>query len=137
MQKISTTRYGYLVKLSLNFPEAIDAVKKAFAIEGFGVLSEIDVREKMKEKLGKEMGKYVILGMCNPTLAFQAIELEREIGLLLPCNVIVYSNGNETVISAQQPKLMVAVTGNNNLEEVANEADARILKVLEVLAGNK
>jgi uncharacterized protein (DUF302 family) len=137
MQKISTTRYGYSVKLSLNFPEAIDAVKKAFAIEGFGVLSEIDVQEKMKEKLGKDMGEYIILGMCNPTLAFQALELEREIGLLLPCNVIVYRNGDETVISAQQPKLMVTVTENNELEKVANEADTRIVKVLEMLSGSK
>ncbi|MDD5083408.1 MAG: DUF302 domain-containing protein [Candidatus Moranbacteria bacterium] len=137
MQKISTTKYGYSIQLPGAFSQAVEAVKGAFAVEGFGVLSEINMKEKMKEKLGKEMDEYVILGMCNPTLAFQALESEQEIGLMLPCNVIVYRNGDETIVSAQQPKLMLGVTGNAALEDAADEADKHIVKVLEVLLDDK
>ena len=110
-------------------------MKGAFLAEGFGVLSEIDVRAKMQEKLAVEMESYVILGMCNPRLAHQALTMEPEIGLMLPCNVIVYEQDGETIVSAQQPKLMLSVTGNATLTDVAAEADTRILQALEELIG--
>ena len=135
MSTITTTHYGYSVRLPLPIEEAVVRVKGAFLAEGFGVLSEIDVRAKMQEKLAVEMESYVILGMCNPRLAHQALTMEPGIGLMLPCNVIVYEQDGETIVSAQQPKLMLSVTGNATLTDVAAEADTRILQALEELIG--
>ena len=87
---METTNYGFSKVVTLPFAEAVVQVKEAFAKEGFGQLTEIDVQSKIKEKLGMAVEPYVILGMCNPTLAYQALLIETEIGLLLPCNVIVY-----------------------------------------------
>jgi uncharacterized protein (DUF302 family) len=133
MQKIITTKYGYAIVLPLPFDEALEKVKEAFIAEGFGVLTEVNVKEKMKEKLGKNMKNYLILGMCNPALAYQAIEAEREIGLLLPCNVIVYEDGDKVRVLAQQPKVMLQVTENDALTAVAVEADRRIRRALTML----
>jgi len=86
---MNNSHYGYGKTVSYDFETAIKKVTEELKKEGFGVLSEIDIQEKVKEKLGKDMDRYVILGACNPGLAFEALEVEQEIGLLLPCNVIV------------------------------------------------
>ena len=93
------SHYGYSKKLEIGFEQAVEEVKKALLEEGFGILMEIDVQQKMKEKLNQEMDKYLILGACNPQLAAKALEAETEIGLLLPCNVIVYVKDGETFVS--------------------------------------
>ncbi|HEU5315443.1 MAG TPA: DUF302 domain-containing protein [Chloroflexota bacterium] len=118
--------------------DAIARVKDALKSEGFGVLTEIDVQRTMKEKLGHEMGRYVILGACNPPLAHRGLTAEQELGALLPCNVIVYEDrdaGGATVVSAQDPQPMLTMVGNPALAPVAEEARARLSRVLAALGG--
>ncbi|HLB51025.1 MAG TPA: DUF302 domain-containing protein [Patescibacteria group bacterium] len=132
-ESMHKTPYGYALRVEISFDDAVIKAKEAFAVEGFGVLSEIDVAAKVKEKLNKEMDPYVILGMCNPSLAYDALQTEAEIGLLLPCNVIVYRQGAATIIAAQRPDVILGVTGNLSLAEIARNADAKILKALHSL----
>lgn len=130
-ESMTTTPYGYSIRVGSSFEETAVKVREAFAKEGFGVLSEIDVAAKLKEKLGKEMEEYVILGMCNPNLAYEALRMETEIGLLLPCNVIVYRSDGATHVAAQRPQVMLAVTGNESIAVAAEEADGKIRHALE------
>lgn len=120
----------------MKFDEAMAATRAALQAEGFGVLSEIDVRDKMKEKLGVDFQHYTILGACNPPLAYRALLADRDIGLLLPCNVIVYEHGHdECVVAAINPDTMIEVAGNSaELRAVAKEARDRLVRSLESLA---
>jgi uncharacterized protein (DUF302 family) len=127
------TNYGFSKTVALPFAEAVTAVKAALAKEGFGQLTEIDVQAKLKEKIEVEMGPYVILGMCNPALAHQALQIETEIGLLLPCNVIVYEKEGVVRVAAQKPSLMADVVRKEALKVVSDEAEKRILAALETV----
>lgn len=127
---METTNYGFTKSMTLSFVEAVIAVKKALTEEGFGQLTEIDVQAKMKEKVGADMEPYVILGMCSPQLAYQALLIETEIGLLLPCNVIVYEKEGVVHVSVQRPSLMSQIVEKKELEVIANEAERRILSAL-------
>lgn len=120
--------FGIRRTLHLSYDEAVARTKQALQEQGFGVLSEIDMQQKLKEKLDVDTRPYVILGACNPPLAWKALQAEPEIGLLLPCNVIVYDAGNgETVVSAVDPDSMMSVAGKNEaLEEVAKDARERL-----------
>jgi uncharacterized protein (DUF302 family) len=131
---METTNYGFTKIVALPFAEAVAKVKEILPAEGFGQLTEIDVQAKMKEKIGAEMEPYVILGMCNPKLAHQALLIETEIGLLLPCNVIVYEKEGITHIAAQKPSLMSQLIEKEGIKAVADEAEARIVKALESIA---
>jgi uncharacterized protein (DUF302 family) len=128
------TRYGYGRTLDLPFPRAVDATRAALQLEGFGILFEIDLRGKLQEKLGVDFRNYVILGACNPLVAHRALLEETDLGLLLPCNVVVYEepDGRSTVkvIDALQ---MMSVTGNRKLEEPAGEVNERLRKVVDGL----
>lgn len=128
---METTNYGFGKTTTLSFADAVTQVKEALASEGFGQLTEIDVQAKLKEKLGVEMEPYVILGMCNPALAHQALLIETEIGLLLPCNVIVYEKEGVVRIAAQKPSLMSEVVGKSELETIVDEAEQHLRKALE------
>ncbi len=128
---METTKYGFGKTTTLSFADAVTQVKAALASEGFGQLTEIDVQAKLKEKLGVEMEPYVILGMCNPALAHQALLIETEIGLLLPCNVIVYEKEGVVRIAAQKPSLMSEVVGKSELETIVDEAEQHLRKALE------
>ena len=97
--------YGFTKDLDIPYEKVIELMKEALKKEGFGVLTEIDVKEKMKEKLGLDMRKYIILGACSPQNAYKAILSEENIGLMLPCNVIVYENGSKTVLSVSGRRL--------------------------------
>jgi uncharacterized protein (DUF302 family) len=101
--------------------------------EGFGVLTEIDVQKTIREKLGEEMEPYLILGACNPTLAHKAITSEPEVGLLLPCNVVVRASGQESRIEIVDPDAMLGVAQSPELTEIAGEAKARLQRVIEAL----
>jgi len=118
-----------------NLPEQFDAVlprvREALKAEGFGVLAEIDVQAAMKEKLGVEHGKYVILGACNPPLAHRALSAEPDLGVLLPCNVVVYESEAATRVVAVNAGAMLGVVGNPALDEIAGEVQARLTRVLE------
>lgn len=120
-------------RTSLAFDEAVEQVREALAEQGFGVLTEIDVQATMKAKLDVDVAPYLILGACNPPLAHRALGLEPEIGLLLPCNVTVRVDGNTTVVQAMDPQLMVTVVDRPGLQEVADEAGARLRLALDRL----
>jgi uncharacterized protein (DUF302 family) len=125
--------YGRGVTLALPYGEAVDRVREVLADQGFGVLTEIDVRATLKAKLGEDMEDYVILGACNPPLAHRALEVDRRIGLLLPCNVVVRATGQGTTVEVLDPRIMVAVTGRDDLEPVAKDAAARLDAALAAL----
>lgn len=126
--------YGFGKAVALNFDEAIDKVTAVLATEGFGVLSDIDVAAKMKEKLNKDMPRYRILGACNPSLAFQAVSAEKEIGLLLPCNVVVREEEDGDVhISFMDPEAVMGLVGNPGVEPLASDVKERLERVLAAL----
>lgn len=123
--------YGLRREIDKPWKEAVEATRQALAAEGFGVLSEIDMKEKLKEKLDVEIEEYVILGACNPPLAYKALQSEQEIGLLLPCNVIVYEKNGRSVVSAIDPDTMLSIVGDNAaVKEVAEDARERLKRVL-------
>jgi uncharacterized protein (DUF302 family) len=125
-----TMSYGNSVTVSAPFADTVDRVRDELKIEGFGVLTEIDMKATMREKLGEEMEDYVILGACNPPLAHAALRADRSIGLLLPCNVVVRSTDHGTTVEALDPQIMVSVGDNPDLEVVADDAAARLRRVL-------
>jgi uncharacterized protein (DUF302 family) len=126
--------YGFGITLALPYEQAIERIKEALKAEGFGVLTEIDVRRTLRDKLGLETAPYVILGACNPHLAHRALELEPEIGLLLPCNVVVRAIADGSRVEIADPQAMLAVSGNPQLEQIAQEARARLQRALAALA---
>src|SRR5688500_15879310 len=133
-----STPYAFGVRVPYGHADAITRVRETLKSEGFGILTEIDVQRTLKEKVGHEMGKYVILGACNPNLALQGLTAETELGALLPCNIVVYDDPKrpgETVVIAQNPDLMQALVGNEALKSMAAEARARLERALDALGG--
>lgn len=128
-------KQSYSISKRVDFPheEAVMRTKAALKEEGFGVLTEIDVQKTMKDKLDIDFRKYIILGSCNPALAHRALEVELEIGLLLPCNVIVYEEDDGAVVAAQNPEAALSVIGNRQLEPIAHEARVKLEKVIRSL----
>ncbi len=129
------TPYGFGTTLNVPYEEAIPRVKEALKAEGFGVLTEIDVRQTLREKLGAEMEPYIILGACNPQLAHRALEQEPDIGLLLPCNVVVRSLGQGSRVDIADPEAMLGMVGNKQLHPIAQEAKQRLQRVVASLGG--
>lgn len=125
--------YGDSVRLDMPHEKAVQSVRDALSEQGFGVLTEIDVRQTLKAKLGEEMEDYVILGACNPALAHRALEVDRSIGLLLPCNVVVRGADGGTVVEVLDPQVMVSVPDEEELRPVADEARKRLTAALESL----
>lgn len=133
---LTETRYGLRVQSDLSFEDAVTATTAALKEQGFGVLTTIEIDKALKEKTGAEFRRYTILGACNPPLALRALTAELEIGLLLPCNVVVYEgDGGRTVIAAMAPIPTMGMVGNPALQAVASEADARLRQALENVAG--
>jgi uncharacterized protein (DUF302 family) len=131
---LSRAGYGFGTEIDVPYDEAVERVTAALRSEGFGVLTTIDVKQTLKEKLGVEFERYVILGACNPQLAHRALTAEHEVGLLLPCNVIVHEHGTKTVVSVVDPLQMLGFVGDNpELEAVADEANTKLLRVVESL----
>ncbi len=126
-------KYGSKISTELSFDQAVERAKAALKEQGFGVLCEIDVAKTMREKIGAEMEPYVILGSCNPNFAYQALRHEPELGLLLPCNVVVARRGDRTEIMAIDAGVMLGVTGNDAIQPVAAEVDARLRAVLAAI----
>lgn len=126
--------YGTTITTALGFDEAVAATRAALAEQGFGVLTEIDVQATLKAKLKLDMEPYLILGACNPQLAHQALEVERDIGLLLPCNVVVRRDGDHTLVQALDPQVMVSLPGLPALQPVADEAGRRLSAALQAVA---
>jgi len=128
------TRYGLKVSLDVPYADAVARTTESLKTQGFGVLTTIDVQQTLKAKLDRDFRKYVILGACNPPLADQALHAELEVGLLLPCNVIVYETGPGTsVVAAMAPMAALGMIDNQELVTVAREADQRLRRVLTTL----
>jgi uncharacterized protein (DUF302 family) len=125
--------YGIAIRTSAPFAAAVASVRDALKAQGFGVLTEIDVQATLRDKLGEEMEPYLILGACNPPLAHRALSVDRSIGLLLPCNVVVRAEASQTVIEALDPQTMIAVAGRPDLQPVADEAASRLRAALDSL----
>ena len=133
---IQTSPYGFRAALDLPFDEALEKVTAALKNEGFGVLTEIDVKKTLKGKLDLDFRPYKILGACNPQLAHRALSSELEVGLLLPCNVVVYEDDEgKSVVSMVDPDAMLGVVKNEELVAVATEARERLAHALEAVAG--
>jgi uncharacterized protein (DUF302 family) len=126
--------YGFRTKLNVPYEAAIEQATAVLKEEGFGILTEIDVKATLKKKLDKDFRRYIILGACNPNLAYQALQNELELGLLLPCNVIVYeTDEGEAVVSIIDPLAMMGFVDNPALNRVAEEAKERLGRVIEKL----
>ena len=125
--------YGLTKELDIPYETVIELVREALKKEGFGVLTEIDVKEKMKEKLGLDMRKYIILGACNPPNAYKAILAEENIGLMLPCNVIVYEKGNKTVLAAIRPTVAMQMIDNVELQKLAEVVEGQLKKAFDAI----
>jgi uncharacterized protein (DUF302 family) len=126
--------YGFGRTVKLPYDEAVERTRKALAEQGFGVLTEIDVCETLKKKLDVEFRPYVILGACNPGLAHRALTSELDIGLLLPCNVIVYGvDGESSVVEAMDPVAALSLTGREDIREIAFEVKDRLQKAIAAL----
>lgn len=129
-----SSEYGFGKVVDLAFDDAVDKVSAELANEGFGVLSDIDVAAKMKEKLDKDMPGYRILGACNPPLAFEAISAVEDIGLLLPCNVLVREDADGKVhVEFMDPVSVMALVNDPGVEPLANDVKSRLQRVLEAL----
>ena len=134
---LTTNGYGFGTTLEVPFTEAVERTTEALKVEGFGVLTTIDVRQTMQEKLGVDFEPYVILGACNPQLAYRGLQVEHELGLLLPCNVIVHEHEGASVVSVVDPAQMLGVVGDNTeLRAVAAEAGDRLRRVVSALSMN-
>lgn len=131
------TRYGISTTVSLPYAQAVERTRDALAKEGFGVLTEIDVAATLRKKLEVEFRPYVILGACNPPLAHRALQTELDIGLLLPCNVIVYEadDPGRTVVAALDPVEALSLSGNNAIQPIAEDVRRRLQRVLTTVEG--
>ena len=122
--------YGIGRELEASMDEALERTRASLQREGFGVLFELNLDEKLREKLGVDFRRYVILGACNPPIAYQALQVEPALGLLLPCNVIVYEDGAKSVVAAIDARKMMAVTGNEELAAAAAQVDEMLGRVI-------
>jgi uncharacterized protein (DUF302 family) len=131
---VQDTAYGMRVQLPVSYEEAIERATAALKTEGFGVLTTIDVKQTLKQKLDKDFRKYVILGACNPPIAYQALSAEADLGLLLPCNLVVYeADGGGSVVAAVAPLVSMGRVGNPALEPLGSQVDAKLRRVLHLL----
>jgi uncharacterized protein (DUF302 family) len=125
--------YGFGTTTDYTFEHAIEKVTEELKKEGFGVLSTIDVQDTLKKKLNVNFKRYTILGACNPPFAHKALTTEEEVGLLLPCNVIVYEKEGKTAVSAFDPSIMVDIIKNEAMKPIAAELEARLRRVIAAL----
>jgi len=126
-------KYGFSKTIDLPYEQAIDKVTAELKKEGFGVLTSIDVKETLKQKINVDFKKYAILGACNPPIAHRALQEEEELGLLLPCNVIVYEKDDKTRVSIFDPMVMTWIMENDNMKPIATEVQERLQRVLQAI----
>lgn len=132
---MSDLSLGITTILNLDYDQAVEQTKAALKEQGFGVLTEIDVRATMKAKLDVDFQRYVIIGACNPPLAYQALSTDKSVGLMLPCNVVVYDNGDgsSSTVSALNPLAAIGVVGNAGLDAMATAATAKLTAAIDHL----
>lgn len=134
MQVSVKSGYGDVRIAKLSFDQAVAQIEAALMKEGFGVLCRIDVQAKLKEKLGVDFAKYVILGACNPPLAHQALQQDINVGLLLPCNAVVYEKGGQVYVGVVDALKMLSVADRPEMEGLAREANQRLVRALDSVA---
>jgi uncharacterized protein (DUF302 family) len=127
--------YGYKKQVKASYEDALKKTREELPKEGFGVLTEIDAQATLKKKLNVEFDKYIILGACNPPFAYQALQAERDIGLLLPCNIIVYEDKGKTYVNAILPTVAMNMVKNEKLRGIAVQVEAKLKKVVDAVAG--
>ncbi len=135
MQGSKSQEYGYVVKVDLLFEDAVARLEDSLKNEGFGVLCKIDIQAKLKEKLGVEFPRYVILGACNPPLDYQALQEEINLGLLLPCNAVVYERDGQVSVGAVDAAKMLSVVGNPTMEPMARDVNERLRRAVDGVEG--
>ena len=126
--------YGNVREVALGFDEAVTRIEAALNTEGFGVLCQIDIQAKLKEKLGVEFGKYVILGACNPPIAYEALQQEINLGLLLPCNAVVYEQDGRIHVGVVDAAKMLSVVGNPAMEAMARKVNEKLRRAVDLVA---
>ncbi len=132
---MNRTKYGVGVELTLDFDSAVEQITKHLKDQGFGVLTDIDVKETLKKKLDVDFKRYRILGACNPPLAYKALLEEEEIGLLLPCNIVVYETSEgKTKIAAVDPVAAMSIVGNDAIRPIAEDVSRKLISVMSALA---
>ncbi|MCF7905653.1 DUF302 domain-containing protein [Candidatus Gracilibacteria bacterium] len=130
---MENSEYGYRKKVEFPFSQAVERTEEVLQSKGFGLLMKIDVQQKMKEKLGKEMEPYMILGACHPPSAFETLQAEKEIGLLLPCNVIVYEKQGDVFVSAFVPEVAMGFIQNSKLPPITAKVGAMLRFVIDAI----
>ena len=125
--------YSYQKHLSLHFAEAVRKVKTVLPTEEFGVLTEIDVKATLKKKLNVDFPNYLILGICNPSLAYQALQTEKKVGLFMPCNIIIYECEGNVTVSAVLPTKAMDIINNPQLKAIAQEAEQKIKRIIDAV----
>jgi uncharacterized protein (DUF302 family) len=123
--------YGFSKDVALSYEDTLDKVTGELKKEGFGVLTKIDVKDTLKNKIDVDFKKYAILGACNPALAHKALQVEENIGLMLPCNVVVYEKDEKSVLSMFAPTLMKNLISNENINPIADEVNEKLHRVFE------
>jgi len=125
------SNYGYSRTVGLSYPEAVERVTQTLKEQGFGILTQIDVKATLKEKLGVDFPNYIILGACNPPYAHKSLQLETELGLLLPCNVIVHEDEGRTRVAMLKPTAALGIVGNPELDRIAEEVEAKVKQAID------
>jgi uncharacterized protein (DUF302 family) len=125
--------YGYKRQIAMGYSETVQKVRDGLKNEGFGVITEINVKETFKNKLNVEFGDYIILGACNPPFAYQALQVSKDVGLMMPCNVIVYTDNGHTYVSVARPTVLMGLIEDKRLKATAQQIEAKLIKVVDSL----
>jgi uncharacterized protein (DUF302 family) len=134
MENFPHSKYGYVKAVAVPFDEAVSRLEAGLKTEGFGVLATIDIQAKLKEKLGVDFGRYIILGACNPPIAHQALRQEINLGLLLPCNAVVYEQDGRTFAGAVDAKAMLSVVGNPEMDALAEQVNDQLRRAVDAVS---
>ncbi len=125
--------YGYRREVTLTYPTAVARVREELKKEGFGVLTEIDVKDTLKKKLNVDFDDYIILGACNPPFAYEALRVEKGVGVMMPCNVVVYAEKGKAVILTAMPTMLMGLIKNDNLKATAERIETKLKKAVDAV----
>ena len=134
---VKNINYGYKTEVNLSYSDAINKVKELLKMDGFGIITEIDVKNTLKNKLNVDYDNYIILGACNPPFAFKALKIERDIGLILPCNVLVYEDQGKTFVVTIRPTFSIGLINKEKLKYLAEDVENKLKNVINTLKEGK
>ena len=123
--------YGYKKEVNLPYDKAVAKAREEMSKEGFGVLTEVDVKATLKKKLNVDYDDYIILGACNPPFAYQALQIKKDVGLMMPCNIIVYADKGKTFVVAAMPTVLMNLVQDDRLKPVAEQIEAKLKKIVD------